>query len=138
MKTFLERNIKSSFFWLNKGLIKFFVPIVLVFSKEIKPFKPLPLVNLIKKFSIKSPEWWPSKIFLIEYLSHCLNNNLYLLSLANDWIPFNGFFPWIFRISAFIKFFFKTFFTSCASFEEFSLNLWSITKNFEISFFFKD
>ena len=40
--------------------------ILLLLSSEIKPFKPLPLKNLIKKFSNRSPWWCPNKIFLIS------------------------------------------------------------------------
>ena len=45
---------RSSFFWLSKGLNKYFLFSSLFLSREIKPFNPLPLNILIKKFSNKS------------------------------------------------------------------------------------
>ena len=83
IKSFLSKFIKG----LKKLIWLFFV----FLSKEMIPFKPLPLKILIKKFSNTSPKWWPSRILLILNFLDSLINRPYLLSLATDWILLVGF-----------------------------------------------
>ena len=97
-------------------------------SKEINPFKPLPLVILIKKFSYKSSKWWPTKIYLILYFFALPTSKLYLLSLAIDWIFFIGFLPFQVKIFNGIKNLLSSFLTLLASNEESFLSLWLIIK----------
>ena len=56
----------------------------LIFANELKPFRPEPLNNLIKKFSNKSSLWWAVKTKSIFLFKHAFIISLYLFSLAKD------------------------------------------------------
>ena len=109
-----------------------------IFSED-KPFKPLPLNSLMKKFSIRSPSWWAKTKFLMFNLLHSFFNRKYRILRALNWILDFGILPFQVNILVLILCFVKIFLTFRVSIPDCFLKLWSIIKatNLLLNFFEK-